>query len=637
MFLQYYGLREQPFGVTPSPHDLYLSATHREALASLFYGIESGRGFMALIAKPGMGKTTLLFRLLERLGSSARTVFLFHTQCDSREFFGHLLADLGIDPQEQGLARMHDQLHQVLLAEARAGRRFVLVIDEAQNLDDSVLETVRLLSDFETPRAKLMHIILAGQPQLAEKLARPGLVQLRQRISVLARLEPFGLEETRAYIDHRLKAAGCVDPGLFTDEALEIIAARSEGIPRNINNICFNALSLGCALEKKMIDSAIVEEVLSDLNLRTLIDGALSVPQTSQTEFEVQEPIEQELQRGAQVMARPARGLRVGILAAAVLVTVCLLVFLIGRPKSDRDLSPLQTASASSSQARSQPSVDAEPGDAKTPAQPDGIAGLNPRSLPSAPAASLGHSKVDHAGSPVQVRRHAKAQKDAQAPSKVRTVPSHGPATKVLPSSQQPAEDATSAVADSAGEGASVGRHGDLRPYREAVQQSPREPATHHNLARALQSEGDLNGAAAEYRQALRLAPAQAESHIGLGTVLLKKGNYDGALVEFRTAARLKPDDAKAHYNAGLVLYAKGDPASLDTAMSEYREAIRLRPGDADAHYALGSALFQKGNFDAAISEYREALRLAPDRRLVREQLDRALAQKGDAQQRSEN
>jgi KaiC/GvpD/RAD55 family RecA-like ATPase len=145
MFLQYYGMPEQPFGVTPSPHDLYLSATHREALASLFYGIKAGRGFMALIAKPGMGKTTLLFRLLERLESSARTVFLFHTQCDSREFFGHLLADLGIDPQQHSLARMHDQLHQVLLAEARAGRCFVLVIDEAQNLDDSVLETVRLL------------------------------------------------------------------------------------------------------------------------------------------------------------------------------------------------------------------------------------------------------------------------------------------------------------------------------------------------------------------------------------------------------------------------------------------------------------------------------------------------------------
>src|SRR5215831_10948504 len=129
MFLEYYGMREHPFGVTPDPRFLYLSPTHREALASLVYGIEVGRGFMALVAKPGMGKTTLLFHLLQRLRTSARTVFLFHTQCDWREFLHYLLSDMGIDPQGQDLARMHDRLNQVLVAEARAGRRFVLVID----------------------------------------------------------------------------------------------------------------------------------------------------------------------------------------------------------------------------------------------------------------------------------------------------------------------------------------------------------------------------------------------------------------------------------------------------------------------------------------------------------------------------
>jgi general secretion pathway protein A len=636
MFLQYYGMREQPFGVTPSPYDLFLSATHREALASLFYGVEAGRGFMALIAKPGMGKTTLLFRLLQRLESSARTVFLFHTQCDSREFFGHLLADLGIDSQEQGLARMHDQLNQVLLAEARAGRRFVLVIDEAQNLDDSVLETVRLLSDFETPRAKLMHIILAGQPQLAEKLARPGLVQLRQRISLLARLEPFSLQETRAYIDHRLKAVGCVQPELFTPEAMEMIGARSEGIPRNINNICFNALSLGYALEKKKIDFAIVQEVLSDLNLGALIEEASAVPKTTlQTELDVQELIEPDVQRDAQMNAWRAPALRFGVVGAAVFATIWLLVFVMGKSKSDNNLSPSQVASASGSQTSSPSGVDAASTDAKTFAPPNRSAGVLPLPLPSARAAVPGQSEENRAEAPVQGKRHAKARKDAREPSKVRKVPL--PATKVLSSSRQPAGDATSAAVGSAGESAPVSARADLRTYREAVRQSPMEPATHHNLAHALQATGDLNGAAAEYRQALRLGPTHAESHIGLASVLLEKGNFDGALVEFQAAARLKPDDPRAHYGAGLVLYAKGDPASLDNAMSEYREAIRLHPGDADVHYALGSALFQKHDFDAAISEYREALRLAPDRALVREQLGKALLQKGDVRQPSEN
>ena len=270
MFLDFYNLREQPFGVTPDPRYLYLSATHREALASLYYGIEAGRGFMALIAKPGMGKTTLLFQLLERLRASARTIFLFQTQCDLREFFRYLLADLGIDARALDLVEMHEQLNQVLIREARANRRLVLVIDEAQNLDNTVLESVRLLSDFETPSAKLMQIVLAGQPQLAEKLARPDLAQLRQRVSILARLEPLSAEEIDGYIDHRLQVAGHQGGALFKPEARALIAARSEGIPRNINNLCFNALSIGYALKKKTIDRSVIQEVVADLELDPL-------------------------------------------------------------------------------------------------------------------------------------------------------------------------------------------------------------------------------------------------------------------------------------------------------------------------------------------------------------------------------
>ena len=633
MILQYYGMREHPFGVTPNPQFLYPSPGHREALATLIYGIEAGCGFMALIGKPGTGKTTLLFELLERLGNTARTVFLFQTQCDSCEFFRYLLSDLGIDSNGQDLAGMHEQLNRVLLTEARAGRRFVLIIDEAQNLADSMLETVRLLSDFETPRAKLIQIILAGQPQLAERLARPEMAQLRQRISLLARLEPFSPEETRAYIGHRLKVAGYTQSGLFTPEAMEMIVARGKGIPRDINNICFNALSLGFALQKKQIDSAIVQEVLSDLNLDTLIDEAPPVPKTGpQTELQVQEPIERDVQQGAQRIARPAPAFPVGVLGTAVFVTVCLVLLLTEKPKSGAPTSLAQTASASSSKTDSPSSVDAEPVGAKPPAEPYQGAGLVPGPLPSAPAAS-GHSKVAPAMSPVQVRRRAKVPKGAQHPLNVRTVPSQVPAMKALSSSRQPVDDATPAAAGPAGETA----RGTLATYREAVKQSPSEPATHHNLARALEAKGDLNGAAVEYRQSLRLAPTQAESHIGLGTVLLEKGNFDGAFVEFQAAARLKPDDPRAHYDAGLALYMKGDPTSLDTAMSEYREAIRLRPGDADLHHALGAALFLKRDFDGAISEYREALRLAPERALIREQLGRALLQKGDGRQRSEN
>jgi general secretion pathway protein A len=270
MFLEHYGLRDQPFGVTPDARFLYFGATHREALASLYYGIETGCGFMALIASPGMGKTTLLLQLLDRLRSSAQTVFLFQTQCDSREFLRCLLTDLGIDAREQNLAYMHEALNSVLLSNARAGRRFVLVIDEAQNLEHSVLETVRLLSDFETPSAKLMQIVLSGQPQLADRLSHPDLLQLRQRISIVSRLQPFGRGETVLYIDNRLHIAGYSGPPLFTFEAIARIADHSGGIPRNINNICFSALTLGYAKGLKQIDATIVREVLADLRMDVL-------------------------------------------------------------------------------------------------------------------------------------------------------------------------------------------------------------------------------------------------------------------------------------------------------------------------------------------------------------------------------
>src|ERR1700693_3386500 len=173
-----------------------------------------------------MGKTTLLYQLLHELRDSARTVFLFQTQCDSREFFRYVLNELGIDTQGMDLVAMHSKLNSMLFDEMLAGRRFVLVVDEAQNLDESVLETVRLLSNFETPHAKLLQIVLAGQTQLTEKLALPRLAQLRQRISLMSHLAPLTVTETICYVEHRLKVAGYRGEPLFTADALQLIARR---------------------------------------------------------------------------------------------------------------------------------------------------------------------------------------------------------------------------------------------------------------------------------------------------------------------------------------------------------------------------------------------------------------------------
>jgi type II secretory pathway predicted ATPase ExeA len=265
LFLDYYGLNEQPFGVTPDLRFLYLGAQHRQALDVLNFGTELNRGFLTLIAKPGMGKTSLLFQYLEGLRDKARTAFLFQTDGDSIELMRYLLADLGLDGKGMDLPEMRAILSQVLMGEMQAGRRFVLVIDEAQNLDEKVLESIRLLSNFETPWMKLMHIVLAGQPQLAERLAKPSMTQLRQRVSFAIRLEPFTREEVDLYIDHRLWVAGYKGSPLFSVGARALLAERSEGVPRIINNICFCAMSFAWAMKQKTVDREMMEEVLADL------------------------------------------------------------------------------------------------------------------------------------------------------------------------------------------------------------------------------------------------------------------------------------------------------------------------------------------------------------------------------------
>ena len=274
MFLDYFGLVEQPFGVTPDPRFLCLGPKHREALASLEYGTETDRGFLALIARPGMGKTTLLYQYLEMQRHSSRSAYVFQTDCTTRDLLRHILSDLGLDSSGKDLPELREALNQVLLEEMHAGRKFILVIDEAQNLTEKALESVRLLSNFETPWKKLMQIVVAGQPQLADLLARHSLTQLRQRISSIIRIEPFTPEETQQYIEHRLWVAGYQGPKLFTVGAQLAVAESSGGIPRNINTICFNAMSLAYARGLRRIHSKIVRESLGDVEMESLVSDS---------------------------------------------------------------------------------------------------------------------------------------------------------------------------------------------------------------------------------------------------------------------------------------------------------------------------------------------------------------------------
>jgi general secretion pathway protein A len=269
MYMEIYGLREQPFGVSPNPRFLYFSALHKNALTSLVHSVCERRGFSALIAKPGMGKTTLIMQLLSLLRDSARTGFLFQSHGSTQEFLAALLQDIDATPASYDLVDMQKALNAVVLREARANRQLVIVVDEAQNLPDETLEAIRLLSNFENPEAKLLHIVLAGQPPLADKLAAPHLAQLRQRLAVVAHLSPFNREQVAEYIQRRLEIAGRSEEALlFAQEALEFIAHASEGIPRNINNLCFHALSLGYAAQRPVLDLSIAQQAARALDLK---------------------------------------------------------------------------------------------------------------------------------------------------------------------------------------------------------------------------------------------------------------------------------------------------------------------------------------------------------------------------------
>lgn len=272
IFVEYYGFCEQPFGFTPNPRFLFRSESCREAHASLHYAIANNVGFSALVADPGMGKTTLLFCLLERLRDSARTAFVFNTQDSSRDLLRYINLEFELPDCAGDPVRFHEQFKDFLIGEARENRPVILLVDEAQNLDEASIEAIRLLSDFETPGQKLLHVLLAGQPQFAEKLSQPRLSQFFQRVAIVSRLTKLTESETIGYIEHHIRMAGYHGPHLFTPDALARIAATSGGIPRQINRTCFNSLSIACALKKETVDLNVLSEVEHDLDLSTIAD-----------------------------------------------------------------------------------------------------------------------------------------------------------------------------------------------------------------------------------------------------------------------------------------------------------------------------------------------------------------------------
>ena len=266
MYRAFFGFREKPFNLTPDPKFLYLNASYREALAALHYGVVDRKGFVSLIGEAGTGKTTLLRRLLSELPRETRSVLVINPAIGFEEMLRFILSDLG-RPPAPGATKldMLEALNAELLETLARGGNVVVLIDEAQDLTIPVLEELRLLSNLETAKEKILQLVLAGQPEFDALLARPEIRQLRQRISVSARLRPLARAEVKAYVGARIAAAGGDVRGLFTGPALFRLWWFSGGVPRLVNAACDNALVTAYARGKRTIGWREIGEAMRDL------------------------------------------------------------------------------------------------------------------------------------------------------------------------------------------------------------------------------------------------------------------------------------------------------------------------------------------------------------------------------------
>jgi general secretion pathway protein A len=268
MYKEFFGLRANPFNVNPDPRYLFLTRHTEEALACLTYGIQSRKGFVLLTGEVGTGKTTLINKLQEWLRlQQVATAFIFNSRMNTPQFLDYMMADFGISCESNAKSQILLQFYNWLLDRYRAGETAVLIVDEAQNLSDEVLEEIRLLTNLETHTEKLLQIVLVGQPELEQKLKQQHLRQLRQRLTLRAKTHPLTLEETKAYIQQRLRVAGSNGEQIFDPESVVLIHRYATGIPRVINLLCEHCLVISFVDQQRVILPAVVDAVAREFEL----------------------------------------------------------------------------------------------------------------------------------------------------------------------------------------------------------------------------------------------------------------------------------------------------------------------------------------------------------------------------------
>lgn len=266
MYTKFYGFNTKPFEITPDPKFLYLSESHREALAHLTYAVRERKGFTVITGEVGTGKTILIQTLLSRLNGNTKTAYLFNPKLGSTDFIHYICEDLGMKEQKRSKGQYINHLHKFLMDCYARNKNVVLIVDEAHTLDPKLLEEIRLLTNLETPKSKLLQVILIGQPELDGIIDSPQFRQLKQRVSLRYHLQPLNREETEEFIKRRLRVAGAYDPDVFTPKAIKEIYKFSKGIPRLINIVCDNALLTGYTNDQKVIGHKIIHEAIDHLS-----------------------------------------------------------------------------------------------------------------------------------------------------------------------------------------------------------------------------------------------------------------------------------------------------------------------------------------------------------------------------------
>ena len=279
MYQGFYNLKAYPFRLSPDPAFMCMTAQHQEALSGLIYSVCTQAGLTILVGEAGTGKTTLLYSLLGLLEKRRFVTALCTNPTLTREeFYDQLMMQFGVNCQSTLKSRQLLALQENLLRNRADGRPSLLIVDEAQRLPTELLEEIRLLLNLETPREKLLQIIVSGQPELSEILGRPELRQLKQRVSTICKLRALSLDELKEYLHHRLTQAGLPSQTLFPEESIKVIYDYTQGIPRLVNSLCNGALQTGFGMQSQNITVSIIEEAAGDLELRRSLQEALPIP-----------------------------------------------------------------------------------------------------------------------------------------------------------------------------------------------------------------------------------------------------------------------------------------------------------------------------------------------------------------------